>query len=49
MEFGRRIFLLLLAAARDAGAEPLFFEDHDWVKVKVQGKYLKEVSVTDTD
>jgi uncharacterized protein (DUF362 family) len=37
----------ILAAARGAGAEPLFFEDHDWVKVKVPGKYMKEVSVTE--
>ncbi len=37
----------ILAAARNAGAEPLFFEDHDWVKVKVPGTYLKEVSVTE--
>ena len=37
----------ILAAARNAGAEPLFFEDHDWVKVKVPGKYMKEVSVTE--
>jgi uncharacterized protein (DUF362 family) len=37
----------ILAAARAAGAEPLFFEDHKWVKVKVEGKYLKEVSATE--
>lgn len=37
----------ILAAARDAGAEPLFFEDHDWVKVKIPGRYMKEVSVTE--
>lgn len=37
----------ILAAARDAGAEPVFFEDHKWVKVKVDGKYLREVSVTE--
>ncbi len=37
----------ILAAARGAGAEPLFFEDHGWVTVKVPGKYLKEVSVTE--
>ena len=37
----------ILAAARAAGAEPLFFEDHAWVKVKVPGKYMKEVSVTE--
>ena len=37
----------ILAAARDAGAEPVFFEDHEWVKVKVGGRHLKEVSVTE--
>ncbi len=37
----------MLAAARDAGAEPIFFEDHKWVKVKIDGKYMKEVSVTE--
>lgn len=37
----------ILAAARGAGAEPLYFEDHGWVTVNVQGKYLKEVSVTE--
>lgn len=37
----------ILSAARDAGAQPLFFEDHKWVKVKVEGKHLKEVSVTE--
>lgn len=37
----------ILSAARDAGAEPLFFEDHKWVKVKVDGRDLKEVSVTE--
>ncbi|HZW36969.1 MAG: DUF362 domain-containing protein [Deltaproteobacteria bacterium] len=37
----------ILAAAREAGAEPVFFEDHKWVKVKVGGNYLKEVSVTE--
>jgi uncharacterized protein (DUF362 family) len=37
----------ILAAARDAGAEPLFFEDHGWVRVEVAGRYLKEVSVTE--
>ena len=37
----------ILAAARAAGAEPVFFEDHKWVKVKVEGKYLKEVSATE--
>lgn len=37
----------IMQAARDAGAETLFFEDHGWVKVKVGGKYLKEVSVTE--
>ncbi|MBI5576945.1 MAG: DUF362 domain-containing protein [Deltaproteobacteria bacterium] len=37
----------ILAAARGAGAEPVFFEDHKWVNVKVDGKYLKEVSVSE--
>jgi uncharacterized protein (DUF362 family) len=37
----------ILAAARGAGAEPIFFEDHDWVKVKVPGKFIQEVSVTE--
>ncbi|HEY7529013.1 MAG TPA: DUF362 domain-containing protein [Candidatus Deferrimicrobiaceae bacterium] len=37
----------ILAAARGAGAEPIFFEDHKWVKVKIGGKYLKEVSVSE--
>lgn len=37
----------ILAAARDAGAQPLFFEDHKWVKVQVGGRYLHEVSVTE--
>ena len=37
----------ILAAVRAAGAEPLFFEDHKWVNVKVDGKYLKEVSATE--
>jgi uncharacterized protein (DUF362 family) len=34
-------------AARDAGAETVFFEDHGWRKVKVAGKYLNEVSVSE--
>lgn len=37
----------ILDAARGAGAEPVFIEDHPWVKVKVDGKYLKEVPVTE--
>src|SRR5512145_60433 len=37
----------ILEAARGAGAEPVFFEDHKWVTVKVGGRYLKEVSVTE--
>lgn len=37
----------ILKAARDAGAEPLFFEDHGWVKVAVAGRDLKEVSVSE--
>lgn len=37
----------ILEAASSAGAEPLFFEDHRWEKVKVEGRYLKVVSVTE--
>jgi hypothetical protein len=37
----------IAAAARDAGARTLFFEDHGWVKVEVKGRYLKEVSITE--
>jgi uncharacterized protein (DUF362 family) len=37
----------ILSAARDAGAEPLFLEDHKWVTVKVGGQDLKEVSVSE--
>jgi len=35
-------------AARDAGGELLFFEDHDWIRVKLEkGKYIREVDVTE--
>lgn len=34
-------------AARRAGAETVFFEDHGWVKVAVNGRYLQEVEVTE--
>jgi uncharacterized protein (DUF362 family) len=35
-------------AARDAGAEVLFFEDHEWIKVNIkQGKYIKGVDVSE--
>jgi uncharacterized protein (DUF362 family) len=35
-------------AALEAGAEVLFFEDHEWVRVKIPaGKYLKEVDVSE--
>jgi uncharacterized protein (DUF362 family) len=37
----------ILSAARGAGAEALFFEDHKWEKVKVDGAYLKEVPVSE--
>ncbi|MBE0569414.1 MAG: DUF362 domain-containing protein [Deltaproteobacteria bacterium] len=37
----------ILSAARGAGAEPVFFEDHKWVKVRVEGAYLKEVPVSE--
>jgi uncharacterized protein (DUF362 family) len=33
--------------ARRAGAETVAFEDHGWVKVKVNGRYVKEVQVTE--
>lgn len=35
-------------AARSAGAEVLYFEDHEWIKVKLkQGKYIREVDVSE--
>jgi uncharacterized protein (DUF362 family) len=34
-------------AARSAGAETVYFEDHGWVKVKVNGRYLQEVDVSE--
>ncbi|OGQ01095.1 MAG: hypothetical protein A2Z40_01610 [Deltaproteobacteria bacterium RBG_19FT_COMBO_60_16] len=34
-------------AARDAGADLVSFEDHGWVRVKVKGKHLRDVSVTE--
>lgn len=37
----------ILKAAKDAGAETVFFEDHDWIEVEVPGKYLREVEVTE--
>jgi uncharacterized protein (DUF362 family) len=37
----------ILSAARGAGAECLFLEDHKWVKVKVAGAYLQEVPVSE--
>lgn len=37
----------ILSAIRKEGAEPLSFEDHKWVRVKVAGRHLKEVSVTE--
>jgi uncharacterized protein (DUF362 family) len=37
----------IMKAVNDSGAEPVFFEDHGWVNVKVEGKYIKEVSVTE--
>jgi uncharacterized protein (DUF362 family) len=37
----------IAAAALRAGAEPVFFEDHAWVKVEVDGRYVKEVDVTE--
>lgn len=38
----------LLKAAKEAGAEPLFFEDHEWVKVDLpQAQYVKEAYVSE--
>jgi uncharacterized protein (DUF362 family) len=37
----------ILAAVRASGAEAIFFEDHGWVDVKVQGAYLSEVPVSE--
>lgn len=38
----------MLQAAEDEGAEPLFFEDHGWVKVDVpQAKYIQEAYVSE--
>ena len=37
----------IAAAARKAGAETVFFEDHGWVTVEVDGRYIKEVDVTE--
>lgn len=37
----------IAAAARQAGAQTVFFEDHGWVKVEVDGRYLREVEVTE--
>jgi uncharacterized protein (DUF362 family) len=34
-------------AARRAGAETVFFEDHGWVKVEINGRYLREVEVSE--
>ena len=35
-------------AAQDAGAQVVFFDDHEWIKVKVpKGKYIKEVEVSE--
>jgi uncharacterized protein (DUF362 family) len=35
-------------AARDAGAQVLYFEDHEWIRVKFPaGKYIKEVYVSE--
>lgn len=35
------------AAAGRAGADTVFFEDHGWVRVKVNGRYVQEVDVTE--
>lgn len=38
----------ILEAARRAGAEPLFFEEHRWVKVELpQAKYIREAHVSE--
>ena len=37
----------IAATAAKAGAETVSFEDHGWVKVKVDGSYLREVDVTE--
>lgn len=38
----------IMRAAIDAGAQVLYFEDHDWIRVKVpSGKYIKEVYVSE--
>jgi len=35
-------------AAHDAGAEVLYFEDHEWIKVNIkQGKYIKGIDVSE--
>ncbi len=35
-------------AAEDAGAQVVFFDDHEWIKVKIpKGKYIKEVEVSE--
>jgi uncharacterized protein (DUF362 family) len=37
----------IMKAARDAGAEVLSLEDHDWIRVRLEkGKYIKEVDVS---
>jgi uncharacterized protein (DUF362 family) len=37
----------IAAAARRAGAQTVFFEDHGWVKVAIDGRYIREVDVTE--
>jgi uncharacterized protein (DUF362 family) len=37
----------IAAAARRAGAQTVSFEDHGWVKVEVDGRYVREVDVTE--
>jgi uncharacterized protein (DUF362 family) len=37
----------IAAAAGEAGAETVSFEDQGWVRVKVDGRYLREVDVTE--
>lgn len=37
----------IMRAAKDAGAETLFFEDHEWFKVRVPGNFVEEVEVSE--
>lgn len=38
----------IAAAAREAGATPVYFENHDWVNVKLPGaRYIQEVPISE--